>query len=341
MAAVAAELTARFFGERPLLLGCAAGFVNVPRIKGSHNAILSGMLAAEEAAKAIAEGRANDELIKVEESWRAGAIGKDLHRVRNVKPLWSKFGTIAGVMLATCEAGDHVVAPRSMYAESARLLRERPLEAGLDPDFQEVSDEEWEAIAPLLWGSGCGFRGPLRDRPDAQTMRDPRARLDAIFRGATLKWQGQKGAYRAPWRALPAQFGKADTVSRTHRRWAHAKLWLRLLQAAFGPQADPALAGLRHWICCAFRRAIGVMGLAAVTFARRLGAHSALPAPPHWLADEALYGPWQRLMQGIAAALAAGRPWQPPPGIGGEADLPLLWDRVIGRRPLPRWAEPV
>ena len=82
-----------------VLLGCAAGFVNVPRIKGSHNAILSGMLAAEEAAQAIAAGRANDELIKVEEKWRAGAIGKDLHRVRNVKPLWSKFGTIAGVML--------------------------------------------------------------------------------------------------------------------------------------------------------------------------------------------------------------------------------------------------
>ncbi len=82
-----------------VLLGCAAGFVNVPRIKGSHNAILSGMLAAEEAAQAIAAGRANDELIKVEEKWRAGAIGKDLVKVRNVKPLWSKFGTIAGVML--------------------------------------------------------------------------------------------------------------------------------------------------------------------------------------------------------------------------------------------------
>ena len=82
-----------------VLLGCAAGFVNVPRIKGSHNAILSGMLAAEEAAQAIAAGRANDELIKVEEKWHAGAIGKDLVRVRNVKPLWSKFGTIAGVML--------------------------------------------------------------------------------------------------------------------------------------------------------------------------------------------------------------------------------------------------
>jgi len=218
-----------------------------------------------------------------------------------------------------------------------------PLDPHLIParPWQPLSDAEWDALSLHLWGCGCGFRGPLRHRPDSPTMADPRARLDAIFRGATLKWQTEKGAIRAPWRALPAQFGKADTVSRTHRRWAHAKLWLRLLQAAFGPQADPALDGLRHWICCAFRRAISVMGLAAVTFARRLGAHSALPAPPHWLADEALYGPWQRLMQGIAAALAAGRPWQPPPGIGGEADLPLLWDRVIGRRPLPRWAEPV
>ena len=82
-----------------VLLGCAAGFVNVPRIKGSHNAILSGMLAAEEAAQAIAAGRANDELTQVEDKWRAGAIGKDLVKVRNVKPLWSKFGTFAGVML--------------------------------------------------------------------------------------------------------------------------------------------------------------------------------------------------------------------------------------------------
>ena len=82
-----------------VLLGCAAGFVNVPRIKGSHNAILSGMLAAEEAAQAIAQGRANDELASVEDLWRAGDIGRDLKAVRNVKPLWSKLGTIAGVML--------------------------------------------------------------------------------------------------------------------------------------------------------------------------------------------------------------------------------------------------
>jgi electron-transferring-flavoprotein dehydrogenase len=81
------------------LIGCAAGFVNVPRIKGSHNAVLSGMLAAEHVAQALAAGRANDELASYEEAWRASDIGRDLHRVRNVKPLWSRFGTLAGIAL--------------------------------------------------------------------------------------------------------------------------------------------------------------------------------------------------------------------------------------------------
>src|SRR5690606_1470492 len=74
--------------------------VNVPRIKGSHNAVLSGMLAAEHAAAAIAAGRANDELTEYEASWRSSPIGRDLWKVRNVKPLWSKFGTILGVALS-------------------------------------------------------------------------------------------------------------------------------------------------------------------------------------------------------------------------------------------------
>ncbi|MGN6777192.1 4Fe-4S dicluster domain-containing protein, partial [Rhizobium sp.] len=81
------------------LIGCSAGFVNVPRIKGSHNAVLSGMLAADRLAPAIAAGRGNDEVIEIENEWRSSDIGKDLKRVRNVKPLWSKFGTAIGVAL--------------------------------------------------------------------------------------------------------------------------------------------------------------------------------------------------------------------------------------------------
>ncbi|MBV9564861.1 MAG: electron transfer flavoprotein-ubiquinone oxidoreductase [Bradyrhizobium sp.] len=81
------------------LIGCAAGFVNVPRIKGVHNAIGSGMLAAEHVNAALAAGRANDELVDYENAWRDSPVGKDLYPVRNVKPLWSKFGTVFGVAL--------------------------------------------------------------------------------------------------------------------------------------------------------------------------------------------------------------------------------------------------
>jgi len=82
-----------------VLAGCGAGFLNVPRIKGSHNAVLSGMLAAEHIAAALGQGRANDELAGYEDAWRASPIGRDLRPVRNVKPLWSKFGTLAGIAL--------------------------------------------------------------------------------------------------------------------------------------------------------------------------------------------------------------------------------------------------
>jgi electron-transferring-flavoprotein dehydrogenase len=80
-------------------IGCSAGFVNFARIKGSHNAILSGILAAEKAYDAMAEGRGNDELSDYENSWRDSDIGRDLYKVRNVKPLWSRFGLAMGVGL--------------------------------------------------------------------------------------------------------------------------------------------------------------------------------------------------------------------------------------------------
>ncbi len=73
--------------------------MNVPRIKGSHNAVLSGILAADHAAEALAAGRAHDELTGYEDAWRASDIGRDLKPVRNVKPLWSKFGTYVGAPL--------------------------------------------------------------------------------------------------------------------------------------------------------------------------------------------------------------------------------------------------
>ncbi|WP_300588361.1 electron transfer flavoprotein-ubiquinone oxidoreductase [Marivita sp.] len=79
------------------LLGCSVGMVNVPRIKGNHNAMLSGKAAAEAAYAAIQDGRASDELTAYETEVRTGAIGTDLKKVRNVKPLWSKRGLLASL----------------------------------------------------------------------------------------------------------------------------------------------------------------------------------------------------------------------------------------------------
>jgi electron-transferring-flavoprotein dehydrogenase len=79
------------------LIGCSAGFVNVPRIKGSHNAMKTGMLAAEAVFNALGEGREADELSSYQQAYEASWVYQDLKRVRNVKPLWSKLGLIGGL----------------------------------------------------------------------------------------------------------------------------------------------------------------------------------------------------------------------------------------------------
>jgi electron-transferring-flavoprotein dehydrogenase len=81
------------------LIGCAAGFVNLPRIKGSHNAMKTGMLAAEAAYQALASGAAGgDELTAYPEAWRRSWVYQDLHRVRNVKPGLSRWGLWLGTL---------------------------------------------------------------------------------------------------------------------------------------------------------------------------------------------------------------------------------------------------
>jgi electron-transferring-flavoprotein dehydrogenase len=81
------------------LIGCSAGFVNVPRIKGSHNAMKTGMLAAEAVAAAVAEGRERDEIAAYAEAFDDSWVAHELRLVRNVKPLLSKHGTLLGLPL--------------------------------------------------------------------------------------------------------------------------------------------------------------------------------------------------------------------------------------------------
>ncbi|MGE5565775.1 MAG: electron transfer flavoprotein-ubiquinone oxidoreductase [Parcubacteria group bacterium] len=79
-----------------VLIGCSAGFVNVPRIKGSHNAMKTGMMAAEAAFAAIHAGRTSDELVEYADAYDRSWVKKELKVVRNAKPLLSKFGTFLG-----------------------------------------------------------------------------------------------------------------------------------------------------------------------------------------------------------------------------------------------------
>ena len=81
------------------LIGCSAGFVNVPRIKGSHNAMKTGMLAAEQAVAALQAGRAGDTLDSYQDAYESSWVYEDLSKVKNVKPMWSKLGLLFGMSL--------------------------------------------------------------------------------------------------------------------------------------------------------------------------------------------------------------------------------------------------
>ena len=119
------------------LIGCAAGFMNVPRIKGSHNAVLSGIMAAEAAFTAIEGGRSRDVLEAYPEAVRASVMAKELKKVRNVKPLWSRLGTRLGVVLGGIDMWLNTIFPflshtlkhlRPDYATLHKAATEKPIE---------------------------------------------------------------------------------------------------------------------------------------------------------------------------------------------------------------------
>jgi electron-transferring-flavoprotein dehydrogenase len=113
-----------------VIVGDSAGFVNVPRIKGSHNAVLSGILAADHMLAALAAGRANDTLLDYDRAWRDSTIGHDLKRVRNVKPLWSRFGTLVGIALGGFDMWCHQLFGTSLLGT---LRHGKPDHQALEP----------------------------------------------------------------------------------------------------------------------------------------------------------------------------------------------------------------
>jgi len=101
------------------ILGCGVGLVNVPRIKGNHNAMLSGKAAAEAAFDAMRAGRRGDELSAYADDLRTGPIAKDLRPVRNVKPLWSRYGLAGGLGLGGLDMWTNSLAGFSLFGTLA------------------------------------------------------------------------------------------------------------------------------------------------------------------------------------------------------------------------------
>jgi electron-transferring-flavoprotein dehydrogenase len=155
------------------LVGCAAGFVNVPRIKGSHNAILSGVLAADAAFDAIAAGRSGDVLEAYETAYKRSMIHHDLKRVRNVKPLLSRYGTMLGTILGGIDMWINTALPILDYT----LPHGKPDHAALKParEFKPIDYPKPDGvltfdIASSLYLSGTNH---AEDQPVHLQLRDP------------------------------------------------------------------------------------------------------------------------------------------------------------------------
>jgi transposase len=115
--------------------------------------------------------------------------------------------------------------------------------------------------------------------PQGRPLQELRHRIDGIFYVA---------ATNAPWKDLPAEFGKPDTVSRYFRRLTHAGVWPRLLEALADAAPAHPLRLIEHRICRACRRAYRILGLRFILFVRNIGLRSALPGPPWMLPDHHL-----------------------------------------------------
>jgi electron-transferring-flavoprotein dehydrogenase len=162
------------------LLGCAAGMVNVPRIKGNHNAMLSGIHAAEAAHQAIRLNRAGDELEAYVEAVETGPIAADLKPVRNVKPFWSSMGAnmslaLGGLdMWASRWLGERSIFGTRMHeksdAEATRRAR----------NFEQIDYPKPDGVISFdrLTNVAYSFTNHDENQPSHLVLKDPRVPID-------------------------------------------------------------------------------------------------------------------------------------------------------------------
>ncbi|WP_127902665.1 electron transfer flavoprotein-ubiquinone oxidoreductase [Solirhodobacter olei] len=156
------------------LLGCSAGLVNVPRIKGNHNAMLSGKAAAEAAFAALKDGRAGDELSAYEDELRAGPIGRDLKRVRNIKPMWSKWGLMASLTLGGLDMWTNNLFGFSLFG-TLRHGKTDAASTGLAKDFQPIEYPKPDGVLSFdrLTNVSFSFTNHEESQPAHLRLTDP------------------------------------------------------------------------------------------------------------------------------------------------------------------------
>ncbi len=158
-----------------VLIGCSAGFVNVPRIKGSHNAMKTGMIAAEKAFDAITAGRTGDELVEYEAAYKQSWVARELKLVRNVKPLWSRFGTLIGVGLGGLDMWLNVITGGWSPWGTLGHGKTDAASTGLAKDYQPIAYPKPDGVLSFdkLSSVFLSATNHEEDQPAHLKLRDP------------------------------------------------------------------------------------------------------------------------------------------------------------------------
>ena len=158
-----------------VLLGDSAGMVNVPRIKGSHTAMKSGMLAAEAAHEALQAGREGDELVGYKAAFDKSWARKELHTVRNAKPILSKYGTQMGGFLGVIDMWtNHLLGGFSFFG-TMRHGKSDAESTGLAKDFKPIVYPKPDGVLSFDKLSSVFLSGTNHDesQPAHLKLRDP------------------------------------------------------------------------------------------------------------------------------------------------------------------------
>ncbi len=158
-----------------VLIGCSAGFVNVPRIKGSHNAMKSGMLAAEAAFAALGEGRQGDALTSYQTALEGSWIAKELKVVRNAKPLLSKLGTFLGGAVGMFDMWCTHLLGGFSFLGTLKHEKTDAASTGLAADYPQLTYPKPDGVISFdkLSSVFLSATNHEEDQPAHLTLRDP------------------------------------------------------------------------------------------------------------------------------------------------------------------------